>query len=63
MDHQVKPADTLSMTIASGIAFSGLSRTSIYRLIKAGALKTVKIGKRRLIETASLRKMIEGGAA
>jgi excisionase family DNA binding protein len=35
-----------------------LGRTSIYELIKSGRLETVKLGRRTLIKTASIRALI-----
>ena len=39
-----------------------LGRTSIYALIKEGRLEAVKLGRRTLIKTASIRALIEGEA-
>lgn len=35
-----------------------LGRTSIYALIKEGRLETVKVGRRTLVKTASVRALI-----
>ena len=40
----------------------GLGRTSIYALIRSGKLETATIGRRRLVKTSSLRKLIGEGA-
>jgi excisionase family DNA binding protein len=37
-----------------------LGRTSIYALINEGRLETVKLGRRTLIKTASIRALIDG---
>lgn len=39
-----------------------LGRTSIYALIKEGRLEMVKLGRRTLIKTASIRALVEGEA-
>ncbi|MGK2227272.1 helix-turn-helix domain-containing protein [Devosia sp.] len=39
-----------------------LGRTSIYALIKEGRLETVKVGRRTLVKTASVRALIGVGA-
>jgi excisionase family DNA binding protein len=36
-----------------------LGRTSIYALIKEGRLETVKMGRRTLVKTDSIRRLIE----
>jgi excisionase family DNA binding protein len=38
---------------------AGLGRTTIYEAIGAGALKSVKIGKRRLITIDALRSWLD----
>jgi len=38
----------------------GLGRTTMYALITDGRLETVKLGRRHLIKTASIRRLIEG---
>jgi excisionase family DNA binding protein len=40
----------------------GLSRATIYRLIAAGKLSTLKIGARRLVPVGSLDALLSGGA-
>ena len=40
----------------------GLSRSTLYKLISAGTIRTTKIGKRTLIETAALRALASNGA-
>lgn len=44
----------------------GIKRTTVYSLIDAGELRTVKIGRRTLIPTSSLEEYVarlEGGVA
>ena len=36
-----------------------LGRTTIYELINSGKLETVKLGRRTLIKTASIRALID----
>ncbi len=38
----------------------GLGRTSIYALIRAGRLKSVKLGRRTLVKVDSIRLLLEG---
>jgi excisionase family DNA binding protein len=41
----------------------GIGRTKIYELINAGQLETVKIGRRTLVRTASIRAIAQEGRA
>ena len=47
----------LAYSIAESEALSGLSRSSLYRLIAAGQLKTVQRGRRRLVPSAELERL------
>jgi excisionase family DNA binding protein len=49
----------ISYTIKEATAACGISRTTLYGLIKAGELVTVKIGARTLIRRADLESLIE----
>ncbi len=50
-----------ALRINDATVFSGLSRASLYRAMKDGALRSVKIGKRRLILRADLEAFLVGG--
>jgi hypothetical protein len=39
---------------------AGIGRTKFYELINEGRVKTVTIGRRRLVFVASIREMLEG---
>jgi len=39
----------------------GIGRTKVYELINAGRLETVKIGRRTLVRTASIRAVVGEG--
>ena len=45
----------LAVAPAEAARLAGVGRTTIYEAIGAGALKSVKIGKRRLITIEALR--------
>ena len=45
----------LAVAPAEAARLTGVGRTTIYEAISAGALKSVKIGKRRLITIEALR--------
>ncbi len=58
-----EPADSDEEPLCLGIDPSsrrlGVGRSTIYELIKAGKLRTVTIGTRRLIPVAELRAYVE----
>ncbi len=56
------PSHPISMTIAAAVTYSGLSRTTIYRLIGMGRLEAVNVMGRRLVLRASLDALIAPGA-
>jgi excisionase family DNA binding protein len=59
---ELKP---LAHQLPRAALISGISRSTLYVLIKNGELKTVKIGRRTLIADSDLRALIErhrGGA-
>jgi excisionase family DNA binding protein len=47
--------------INEATAAYGLSRTTLYKLIKSGALHSVKVGGRRLIPTDSIEALLADG--
>ncbi len=47
----------LAYSLAESEALSGLSRSSLYRLIAAGTLKTVQYGRRRLVPREELERL------
>jgi excisionase family DNA binding protein len=40
----------------------GLSRATLYRLLKDGKLTTIKIGARRLVPVGAIDALLKGGA-
>ncbi len=50
-------AELLSIP-AAGESLGGLGRTKIYELIAAGELRTVKIGRRRLIPASAIAEYV-----
>lgn len=51
------PFHRLAYSIAESEALSGLSRSSLYRLIAAGKLKTVQHGRRRIVPSVELQRL------
>ena len=52
------PVEPLTVTIQQAILLSGLGNTTIYALIGEGKLKSTTVGKRRLIDYASLKALL-----
>lgn len=51
--------EPVTISITGAAKAMGIGRTSIYSLIKEGRLDTVKIGRRHLIKTESIRRLID----
>ena len=47
--------------VVEAVAAYRISKSTIYKLMAAGALKTVKVGGRRLIPVEALEALIGGG--
>jgi hypothetical protein len=57
--HPVEGATKpLTVTVATTRKISGLGNTTIWGLIKNGTLKTIRIGRRRLILYSSLETLL-----
>lgn len=52
--------EILLVSIPDAAKVLSLGRTSIYELIRSGDLETRKMGRRRLITAASIRRLVEG---
>ncbi|MGL4641151.1 MAG: helix-turn-helix domain-containing protein, partial [Shewanella sp.] len=50
-----------TMSVVDAMRFLGICRTTIYNHINSGKIKTVKLGKRRLVKLSSLNEIINGG--
>jgi excisionase family DNA binding protein len=57
-----KNMEPVATSINDAAKALSLGRTSIYALIKEGRLDTVKLGRRTLVKTASIRALIGDGA-
>lgn len=49
---------TLAVSPAEAASITGLGRTTIYAAIKDGQLRSVKLGRRRLIRVAALEEWL-----
>lgn len=50
--------EPITISITGAAKALGLGRTSIYAMINDGRLETVKFGRRHLIKTESIRRLI-----
>lgn len=50
--------EQLTVSVSAAAKALGLGRTSIYALIKQNRIETIKIGRRTLVPTSSLRRLI-----
>jgi len=52
-------AEPISVRIPEAVRLTGISRSVLYELIKAGELHAVKLGRATLVPVASLRALVE----
>jgi excisionase family DNA binding protein len=53
--------DIFTMSVNDAARALGVGRTYIYRLINDGTIETIRLGRRRLIKTSSLKGLAENG--
>lgn len=56
----ISASERIALRIRDASIVSGLSRSTLYELLKAGKIRTVKIGGRRLILRDSLEALLLG---
>lgn len=56
MSDNLKPA---ALSVLEAAAYTGLSRSTLYRLMMAGVLPSFKLGARRLIRLSDLDRLLE----
>lgn len=54
--------EAITVTVADARKALGIGHTTIYRLINEGRLDTVKLGRRTLIKTSSIRALVDEAA-
>ncbi len=60
-NHTAAPApEKLAFNIPEVCAATGVGRTTVYKAIKAGALKSIMVGGRRLVRREALEDWLEG---
>jgi len=56
----IKP---LALTVAEALKATGLGRTKFYELVNEGRIKTISLGRRRLVIYSSLEALVSGEVA
>lgn len=54
------PVEPISVRVATAVKLTGIPRTTLYELIKAGEIETVKIGRSTFIPFRCLRNLMRG---
>jgi excisionase family DNA binding protein len=54
--------ETLTISVSDAAKAIGIGKTTLYRLINTGQVTPVRIGRRTLIETASVRALVKDAA-
>ncbi len=58
----ISPAEKLALRVNEAVATAGISRSTIYKLMALGQLRTTKVGGRRLILREDLEALLQRGA-
>lgn len=53
--------EPIALSVSEAVKASGLGKTTLYEAMADGRLETRKVGRKRLVLTRSLRRLIEGG--
>ena len=63
-DHpEWRKHDPMAYTVPNAMRVSGLGRTLLYEKMRSGELASRSVGRRRLIDAASLRALVTGEVA
>jgi len=57
--RNVETLAPLALTVRDACCTLSVGKTTLYELINTGRLRTLRIGRKRLIEAASLRALID----
>jgi excisionase family DNA binding protein len=58
----IRPDEKIALRVNEVIAAAGISRSTIYKLMSSGQLRTTKIAGRRLILVEDLNALLQAGA-
>lgn len=54
-----RPEDRPTLTVSEAAQVLGVSRSALYKLVLSGDVPSLKIGARRLVPTAGLRRLVQ----
>jgi excisionase family DNA binding protein len=57
----IRPEDKLALRVNEAAVAAGISRSTIYKLMTDGKLRTTKVGGRRLILREDLQALLQAG--
>lgn len=57
---ETQTMEPIALSVSDAVKASGLGRTTLYEAMSEGRMETRKVGRKRLILTRSLRRLIEG---
>ena len=60
--EQSSNVERLGYSYEEAVTASGLSRSTLQRLVADGKIRAIPIGRRRIIPRADLERLINGGA-
>lgn len=58
VEHRRSILEPLATTIPDTVRITGLSKSKIYSLIAEGALEKIKVGRRSLVTTKSIHRLL-----
>lgn len=61
MNDRLQQSDKLAYRVSEACAALGVGRTSLYKLVKAGELRMIKIAGRSLVPRAELERLTRLG--
>ena len=59
---EISPENKLALRVNEASIAAGISRSTIYKLMTSGKLRTTKVGGRRLILREDLQALLQAGA-
>jgi len=59
----MSPINTITMSVKSACEFLGIGKTSLYEHIRSGSLDVIKLGRRTLVKTDSIVRLVSSKEA